>query len=418
MTDTTRPSLATRRALSKVPEVTVWFWVVKILCATVGESFADWINMTLGFGLADTAVLFTVVLVAVMAWQLRLDRYVPAVYWLAVVVLSVAGTLYTDILTDALHVPLAVSTSVFAAVLAVVFGVWFARERTLSIHSIATLPRELFYWLAVLVAFALGTAVGDWTMELTGWGPGEAVLLPAGLIVLIVVGWRLGANAVLSFWLAYVLTRPLGANLGDWLASPRADHGLGLGTAATSVLFLAAILATVVRLTLTRGDVIEEAARAPAPVGVANPARERVMHGYYAAIAVCAVGLLVWANGRPHATASDEEESAPRSAARTLAPGQAAERFPPAEVAKFRAIAEDVLEKVRAGRQSEAKARVKELETVWDDDEKSLRPMDGAAWHVLDDQIDSALEALRADKPDPAAEARALDALLDSLRMP
>jgi uncharacterized membrane-anchored protein len=158
-----------------------------------------------------------------LKWQLRLDRYVPFVYWLTVVVLSVTGTLYTDILTDSLGVPLVVSTSVFAAVLAIVFGVWFARERTLSIHSIVTLPRELFYWLAVLVTFALGTAAGDWILELNGWGPGTSVLLPAGLIVSIVIGWRLGANAVLSFWLAYILTRPLGANLGvpDGRSRPR-----------------------------------------------------------------------------------------------------------------------------------------------------------------------------------------------------
>src|SRR6185369_12809202 len=128
-------------------------------------------------------------------------------------------------------VPLALSTTVLAAILAVVFGVWFARERTLSIHSIVTRPRELFYWLAILVTFALGTAAGDWTLQLTGWGPGTSVLLPAGLIAAVVIGWRLGANAVLSFWLAYILTRPLGANLGDWLASPQTDHGLGLGTA-------------------------------------------------------------------------------------------------------------------------------------------------------------------------------------------
>jgi uncharacterized membrane-anchored protein len=172
-----------------------------------------------------------------LKWQLRLDRYVPFVYWLTVVVLSVTGTLYTDILTDSLGVPLVVGTSVFAAVLAIVFGVWFARERTLSIHSIVTLPRELFYWLAVLVTFALGTAAGDWILELNGWGPGTSVLLPAGLIVSIVIGWRLGANAVLSFWLAYILTRPLGANLGDWLGFPTADHGLGLGTAITSAIF-------------------------------------------------------------------------------------------------------------------------------------------------------------------------------------
>ncbi len=215
--------------LSKVPAVTVWFWIIKILCTTVGESFADWISAKLGVGLNTTAMIFTVLLAAVLALQLRLNRYVPYVYWLTVVIVSVTGTLYTDILTDDLGVPLAVSTSVFAVALAVVFGGWFARERTLSIHSIVTLPRELFYWLAVLVTFALGTAAGDWTLQLTGWGPGVSVLLPAGLIVAIVIGWRMGANAVLSFWLAYVLTRPLGANLGDWLASPRASQGLGLG---------------------------------------------------------------------------------------------------------------------------------------------------------------------------------------------
>ena len=241
-----------RILLSKVPEVTVWFWVIKILCTTVGESFADWINMTLGVGLIPTALIFTVVLAAVLGWQLSLNRYVPFVYWLTVVVLSVTGTLYTDILTDNLGVPLALSTSVFAAILAVVFGVWFARERTLSIHSIVTRPRELFYWLAVLVTFALGTAAGDWILELTGWGPGTSVLLPAGLIVAIVIGWRLGANAVLSFWLAYILTRPLGANLGDWLGFPPDQRGLGLGVALTSAIFLTAILATVLYLTRTR----------------------------------------------------------------------------------------------------------------------------------------------------------------------
>jgi uncharacterized membrane-anchored protein len=230
-----------RMLLSKVPEVTVWFWVIKILCTTVGESFADWINMTLGVGLIPTALIFTVVLAPILGWQLSLNRYVPLVYWLTVVVLSVTGTLYTDILTDNLGVPLALSTSVFAAILAVVFGVWFARERTLSIHSIVTLPRELFYWLAVLVTFALGTAAGDWILELTGWGPGTSVLLPAGLIVAIVIGWRLGANAVLSFWLAYILTRPLGANLGDWLGFPLDQRGLGLGVALTSAIFLTAI---------------------------------------------------------------------------------------------------------------------------------------------------------------------------------
>ncbi len=158
-----------------------------------GESFADWINASLGVGLNVTAIMFTVVLAVVLGgWQLTLDRYKPFVYWLTVVLVSVTGTLYTDILTDDLGVALALSTSVFAATLAVVFGgVWWAKERTLSIHSITTMPRELFYWLAILVTFALGTAAGDWTLELTGWSPpGIAVLLPVGLIVAVAVGWN------------------------------------------------------------------------------------------------------------------------------------------------------------------------------------------------------------------------------------
>ena len=403
--------------LSKVPEITVWFWVIKILCTTVGESFADWINMTLGVGLNATALLFTVILAAVLGWQLRLDRYVPIAYWLTVVVLSVTGTLYTDILTDSLGVPLAVSTSVFTAALALVFGVWFARERTLSIHSITTFPRELFYWLAVLVTFALGTAAGDWTLELTGWGPGISVLLPAALIVLIVIGWRLGANAVLSFWLAYILTRPLGANLGDWLASPSTEHGLGWGTALTSVVFLVAILATVGYLTLTRADVIETPERTPTPTATRRPAREWIMLGYYAAVAVATAVLLGWAAGQPHsAVASEEEDAGTSSVTATLDPGQATAHFPPAEVAKFRTIAQDTLTKVQAGQQADAKTRIKDLETAWDDDEPTLRPADPTAWRVLDGRIDSVLQAVRASTPDPATETQTLTALLTELQ--
>jgi uncharacterized membrane-anchored protein len=406
---------ARRRLLSKVPEVTLWFWIIKILCTTVGESFADWINKTLGLGLDMTALIFTVILAAVLVWQLRLTRYVPFVYWLAVVVLSVTGTLYTDILTDDLGVPLAVSTSVFAAALAIVFGVWYARERTLSIHSIVTRPRELFYWLAVLVTFALGTAVGDWTLQLTGWGPGTSVLLPAGLIAAIVIGWRLGANAVLSFWLAYILTRPLGANLGDWFASPLTDRGLGLGTAATSAIFLTAILATVVYLTRTRSDVIDEHDRTHTPIVTKGPAREQIMLGYYAAVAVATGAMLVWAAGQPHATASEQETSA-APVTTTLTPGQATAHFPPAEVAKFRTIAQDTLAKVQAGDQAGAKTRIKDLETAWDDDQATLLPLDDTAWRVLDGRIDSVLKAVRASQPDPATETQTLTALLTALQ--
>jgi uncharacterized membrane-anchored protein len=225
--------------LNKVPEVTVYFWIIKVLCTTVGESFADYVNSTLGVGLTNTTLIFSAALIAVMVWQFRLRRYVPGVYWTAVVLISVVGTLLTDNLTDGQGVPL---------------WIWYVRERTLSIHSIVTRPRESFYWLTVLVTFALGTAAGDWTLDLTGWGPGPSVLLPAGLIAAVFVAWRLGAGPVLTFWLAYILTRPLGANLGDFLGSSHADGGQGLGTLWTSLLFLGAILICVIYLSITQRD--------------------------------------------------------------------------------------------------------------------------------------------------------------------
>jgi uncharacterized membrane-anchored protein len=248
----------TRTMLNKVPEVTVFFWVIKILCTTVGESFADYVNETLGFGLTNTTLLFAAALVVTMAFQLRARRYVPGIYWLAVVLISVVGTLLTDNLTDAHGVPLWLSSTVFSVLLAAVFGVWYARERTLSIHSINTGQREGWYWLVVLVTFALGTALGDWTLDLTGWGPGPSILLPAGLIAAVLVAWRAGAGPVLCFWLAYILTRPLGANIGDALGAPRSEGGQGLGTLWTSVLFLAAILGTVVYLSVTHVDRTED----------------------------------------------------------------------------------------------------------------------------------------------------------------
>jgi uncharacterized membrane-anchored protein len=245
------------RTLNKVPEVTIFFWIIKVLCTTVGESLADYINETLGFGLTNTTLVFSVALIVTLVVQFRLRRYAPPVYWLAVVLISVVGTLLTDELTDSIGVALWVSTTVFAVVLVAVFTVWYGRERTLSIHSIVTRSRESFYWLTVLVTFALGTAAGDWTLELTGWGPGPAVLLPAGLIAAVFAAWRLGAGPVLTFWLAYILTRPLGANLGDFLASSHDDGGLGLGTLGTSVLFLAAICVVVGYLTKTHKDQTE-----------------------------------------------------------------------------------------------------------------------------------------------------------------
>lgn len=409
---TTTAAPVTSRAgtmLNKVPEITVWFWVIKILCTTVGESFADYVDMTLGVGLTSTAVLFTAVFAVVLGVQLRLRRYVPFAYWLTVVVVSITGTLYTDILTDSRGVALRTSTTVFAVLLALVFGVWFARERTLSIHSIVTLPRELFYWLAVLVTFALGTAAGDWTLELTGWGPGTSVLLPAALIAVVLVGWRAGGQPVLAFWLAYVLTRPLGANIGDWLATPSSEKGLGLGTALTSVVFLVAIAATVLYLTVTKADVVRSDDSRPV-----DRRREVAALGLYAVAAVVAVAVLHHANAQPHTSSLGEEEGGSSSTVE-LTPAQATAHFPAADVAAVKAATAKVGAAVAASDQAAAKDAATALEGLWDDDEDALRPRDEQAWGFLDGEVDDVLSAVRDSSPDPAAEQDAVDALLTSL---
>ncbi|MFE6623746.1 hypothetical protein [Streptomyces sp. NPDC057740] len=243
---------------NKVPEVTVYFWVIKVLCTTVGETAADMLNEKLGLGLTGVSLLMSVLLALVLVWQFRTTAYRAGVYWLAVALISVVGTLISDNLTDNLGVPLELSTAVFAIVLAVVFVVWYRRERTLSIHSIDTLSRESFYWLAVLFTFALGTAAGDLVAERMSLGYWVSALLFAlAIAVVALVHFAFGFDAVWSFWIAYVLTRPLGASVGDYLSQPTGDGGLGLGTVVTSVLFLAVILGLVVFLTVTRKDVAE-----------------------------------------------------------------------------------------------------------------------------------------------------------------
>lgn len=237
------PTIA--QMLNKVPEVTLAFWVIKIMATTVGETGADYLAVHVGLGTAVTGAIMVGFLVAALLVQLRARQYVPWIYWLTVVLVSVVGTQITDALTDKLGISLYVSTAVFAVVLAVTFAAWYASERTLSIHTIVTTRRELFYWTAILATFALGTAAGDLATEALGLGFQLGVLVFGGLIAAITVAFYLGANAVLTFWLAYILTRPLGASLGDLLSQSQTYGGLGLGTIVTSILFLAVIVALV-----------------------------------------------------------------------------------------------------------------------------------------------------------------------------
>ncbi len=245
-----------RQMLNKVPEVTLYFWLIKILCTTVGETFADNLNENLGLGLSGTSYVMSAVLIVALFFQFRVRRYIPGVYWLAVVLISVVGTLITDNLVEQ-GVTLEATTIGFALALIGVFAVWYAVERTLSVHTIYTFRREAFYWLAILFTFALGTASGDFLSEKLELGYLAALGIFAGAIVVVtVLHFGLRMNAILSFWLAYILTRPLGASIGDYLAQPTEEGGLGLGTNLTSIIFLAAILALVVFLAVTKRDVI------------------------------------------------------------------------------------------------------------------------------------------------------------------
>ena len=264
-----------RRMFNKVPEVTLFFWLIKIMATTVGETAADYLNENLGFGLTNTTYITGALLIVLLVVQFRLRRYVPTVYWAVVVVVSVFGTLITDNLSDHYNVPLTTSTPIFAAILAVVFAVWWGVERTLSIHSIITRRRESFYWLAILFTFALGTAAGDLVAEKADLGYAVSIAIFAGAIAIVATAhYAFKVNAVLSFWLAYILTRPLGASIGDEMSQH--DHkygGLNLGTTGTSYIFLGSILLLVIYLSITKKD------QTPPEVVLAEEARE-AGHGH------------------------------------------------------------------------------------------------------------------------------------------
>ncbi|MCA1844385.1 MAG: hypothetical protein LC792_14585, partial [Actinobacteria bacterium] len=232
--------LTPRRLLSKVPEVTVFFWIIKVLATTVGETAADFLNDHMGLGLTGTTLVMSALLVGALVVQFRSERYVPVTYWATVVLISVVGTLASDNLVDNFGVPLAVTTVAFALALGLTFWVWYRREHTLSIHTIVTPRREAYYWAAILFTFALGTSAGDLVAEQLSLGYWLSALIFGTLIAAIAVAWaRYRVNAVLSFWAAYILTRPLGASIGDYLTQPHRHGGLALGTTRTSAVFVA-----------------------------------------------------------------------------------------------------------------------------------------------------------------------------------
>ena len=230
------------RWLNKVPEVTLSFWIIKILSTTVGETGADFLAVHVGWGQGVTSLVMSALLAIALLWQLRASRYTPWIYWLTVVLVSVVGTQITDLLTDKLGVSLYVSTSVFSVLLATIFAVWYWVERSLSIQEIVTRRRELFYWAAILCTFALGTAAGDLATEALGLGFAWGAVAFGALIAVTVMAWQFGAHRIATFWIAYILTRPFGAALGDLLTQAKTYGGLGMGPMWTSALFLTVIV--------------------------------------------------------------------------------------------------------------------------------------------------------------------------------
>ncbi|MFY0752022.1 hypothetical protein [Pseudomonas sp. NFX5] len=230
------------RWLNKVPEVTLSFWVIKILSTTVGETGADYLAVDAGLGAGWTSIGMAALLAIALFFQLRTKAYTPWIYWLTVVLVSIVGTQITDILTDKLDISLYTSTVIFSVLLALNFLVWYRTERSLSIRAIVTPRREVFYWATVLCTFALGTAAGHLATEALGLGFTLGAVIFALMIGATLLAWRLGANVVLTFWITYILTRPFGASLGDLLTQAKTYGGLGMGASWTSAIFLCVIV--------------------------------------------------------------------------------------------------------------------------------------------------------------------------------
>ena len=235
---------------NRVPDVTISFWLITLMAVTMGETAADYLAVNLGLGLTATTLLMAGVLIAALIWQFGQRRYVPHVYWAAVVLISIVGTLVTDNLVDNFGVALITTFWVFSAALAGTFALWFARERTLSIHAVFTARRETFYWFAILFTFALGTAAGDLVAEKFGMGYMATGLLFGLIIASLSFGYfALRLDGLWAFWLCYIFTRPLGASFGDLLSQPADYGGMGFGTIPTSLGFLTVIALTVAVLT-------------------------------------------------------------------------------------------------------------------------------------------------------------------------
>lgn len=407
--DRGRSDLSSPSWLNKVPAITATFWLIKILSTTIGETFADYLAVQVGLGTAVTdGAMMTLLAIALVA-QLRARRLIPWLYWLTVVLVSIVGTQITDFFTDTLGVSLYVSTAVFTVVLAVVFTVWWRQERTLAITAIDTPRRERYYWGAILTTFALGTAGGDLATEALSLGFRNGALIFGGLILAVWAARRLGLNGVLAFWIAYVLTRPLGASLGDLLTQDRSFGGLGLGASRTSLVFLAVIVALVAReqVNATRHGI-----RAKGEAPAVSPRRD---YAWAAAGAVAVVAAAVALAPAP--TPAVAAPAAPTGKGKTahVNPLEADPTSPIGDLRPFAVIVDDVTTKAKKGDLAAATARVKDLEVAWDNGEAAMKPASPDDWHTMDSAIDGVLTALRATPPTKAACVSALTNLQSTI---
>jgi uncharacterized membrane-anchored protein len=248
-----QPAQLAMQAMRKVPEVTIYFWIIKLLSTAMGESTSDYLVYHINPYVA--VALGGIGLVAALLLQLVVRRYIPWIYWLAVVMVAIFGTMAADVLHVVLGIPYVVSTVFFTLVLATIFIVWYASEKTLSIHSINTLRRELFYWATVMAAFALGTAAGDMTADTLRLGYFSSGVLFAILFAIPALAyWRFRLNAIVAFWFAYIMTRPLGASFADWFGKPILG-GLGLGDTKVALVLTILIIIFVGYVTVTHKDI-------------------------------------------------------------------------------------------------------------------------------------------------------------------
>ena len=241
-----------KKSLLRVPEVTLIFWIIKIISTTVGETGADFLAFDLGFGMPVVALVMSSIMVVLLMLQFtKLKRYVPVSYWSIVILMSIIGTLITDILVDDFGVSLVTLSIIFTVTMLLGFIAWYKSEKTLSIHSIDSTKREAYYWIIILLAFSLGTGVGDLISEGMELGYGIAFLLFGSAIALTAFShYVLKMNAVLAFWIAYVLTRPLGASLGDLIIKPTVEGGLGVSMISVNIFFLITIIGLVTYLSM------------------------------------------------------------------------------------------------------------------------------------------------------------------------